>query len=247
MNPAPGAPLALAFLIGMWHALDVDHVAAMASLLGDGGGARRAIRSGLAWGTGHALVLAAAGGGILVLRLGVPEATTLILEGLVGLMLAGLGLRAILLAARMRLHAHEHLHDGRHHAHWHAHVADRSKADTHGQHDAAPHLHPHSAGEVLRAILVGGMHGLAGSSGAALLALAAVPSVAGGIIFLILFGAGSIVGMGMVSLAVGAPLAVARRRYPPLYRWLSTSAGIASLVVGAILAWEAGAAGPLNW
>ena len=240
MDLAPGAPLALAFLIGMWHALDADHVAAVAALLGDGGGPRRALRSGVAWGAGHALVLAAAGALILVLRLSVPERTTLILEALVGIMLAGLGVRAILLALRTRLHAHEHAHHGVPHAHWHAHLEAGSPAALHLPHPEAPHAHPHSAGDLLRAILVGGMHGLAGSAGAALLALAAVPTIAGGIVYLILFGAGSIVGMGVVSLVVGAPLAVARRRYPPVYRWLSTAAGLASLVVGAFIAWEAG-------
>ena len=234
-----GATLPLAFVLGMGHALDADHIAAVAALSGDARGLRRAVWRGVAWGLGHTLTIAAAGGAVLALRVGVPERATLVLELLVGIVLVALGGRTLMIALRASAHTHEHVHDGVRHVHWHVHVPRGGAEETPGH---GSHEHGHTRGDTVRAILVGGLHGLAGSAGAALLALTTVPTLAGGVAYLLLFGAGSIAGMALVSLALGAPLAIARRRYPPLARLLGAAAGIACVLVGAMLAWGAGTA-----
>jgi sulfite exporter TauE/SafE len=134
-------------------------------------------------------------------------------------------------ALRDRLHAHEHRHGDVTHAHLHFH--------------AAPHPYPHPVRFALRPFLVGTVHGLAGSAALALLVLATVPTILAGCLYLLLFGAGTTAGMTLMSLALGVPLVLARRRGIWLSRGLRAAAGLGSLGIGLALAWQTGVAGGL--
>jgi ABC-type nickel/cobalt efflux system permease component RcnA len=289
------ATLLLGFLLGLKHALDADHVAAVAAVMGrgddgagpDGGRAARAASSppagpsgatpsgdgaalrgalrrplltGLLWGAGHAAMLLCAGGLVLALRARIPGRLEQAFEMAVALMLIALGAGALAAALRGRVHVHEHDHDGVRHAHLHFHArphprpgeaaprpAGGERADTQpaGPDRRPEHLHPHPLRAALRPLLVGGLHGLAGSAGLALLALATLPTALFGCLYLGLFGAGSMIGMAALSLALGAPLLLARRRSALLHRALRAAAGVASLAVGLGMAWEIGVAGIL--
>ncbi len=196
--------LALGFVLGLRHALDADHVAAVAALNASREGLRRALVNGFSWGAGHALTLGAAGGVALALRSAVPDRLALAFEFGVGLMLIVLGSAALRGVLRDRLHVHTHRHDD-----------------------------------------LGGAHGLAGSAALALLVLTEMPTVLAGCFYLLVFGAGSIAGMTLMSLVLGAPLVIARRRALWLARGLRAAAGLGSLGIGLAILWETGVTGGL--
>ena len=216
--------LGVAFLLGMRHAFDADHVAAVATFTGRRDGLRQALRDGLSWGAGHAVTVAVIGGLLVGLRLNVPDRIGRMFESLVGLMLIGLGSVALVNALRSRLHAHEHEHDGVVHSHLHFHPTPHR--------GEAPHRHPHPFRPALRPFLVGGLHGLAGSAAVVILILTTIPTILAGCLYLGLFGIGSMVGMALVSLVLGAPLAMARNRGLWMQRGLNVAAGLASIVIG---------------
>jgi len=222
------------FVLGLRHALDPDHVVAVTTLASQKTGARRTSLVGAFWGLGHALSLGVVGGAILALRLKVPPAASLALEAVVAVMLVLLGTLALRRALRWRLHAHPHQHDGTTHVHFHAHP----RAETQS------HLHRHPFQGGLRPFLVGLVHGLAGSAGLALLALTAAPTLGAGLLYLAIFGVGSIAGMLLLSALMSVPLAYVEARYASLHRAVQVAAGAVSVAFGLYLLWEhaAGAA-----
>jgi hypothetical protein len=228
MTDAPVvATLVLGFVLGLRHALDADHVAAVAALSSGRGGLRRALATGVSWGVGHAAVLGAVGFAVLLLRVGVPARLALLFELAVGVMLVALGAAAIGGALRARLHAHRHEHDGVAHEHLHFHVVPHAEDGEPGD-----HRHPHPLRLELRPLLVGGVHGLAGSAAISLLVLTTLPTIVLGCLYLGLFGAGSVAGMALMSLALAAPLSLARRCALRLHRALRFAAGLGSLGLG---------------
>ena len=238
-----GAPimttLALGFVLGLRHALDADHVAAVAALTESRGGLRRAVVNGTSWGIGHALTIGLAGGAALLLRSAFPERLALAFEFAAAVMLIVLGILALRAALRERLHVHAHRHDGLAHAHLHFHV------HAHEAGVVGPHHHPHPARLALRPFLVGTVHGLAGSAALAVLVLATMPTLLAGCVYLVVFGTGTMVGMALMSLVLSAPFVVAERRAAGLGRALRAVAGAGSLAFGLLIAWQTGFASGL--
>ena len=243
------ATLALGFILGLRHALDADHLAAVAVLGSSKDGLRRALANGLSWGIGHALAIGAAGGVALALRSAVPHRLAVLFELAAAVMLIGLGALALRGALRDRLHVHEHRHDGVTHAHLHFHATRHANDVGHvgstGATAPAMHRHPHPARLSLRPFLVGCVHGLAGSAALALLVLATVPTVLAGCLYLLFFGAGTIMGMAVMSVLLGVPLILARRSTVGVTLALRAAAGAGSLAVGLALAYRTGVAGGL--
>ncbi|HYF92855.1 MAG TPA: sulfite exporter TauE/SafE family protein [Symbiobacteriaceae bacterium] len=213
--------LATAVLLGMRHALDPDHLVAVSTLVSEERSLWPAARLGAIWGAGHLLPIAAVGLPVLLLRLELPHAMESVVDLGVGLLLVVLGIRTLMRLRQERIHAHVHDHGGRGHAHFHGHAGDR----THG------HIH-----EVTRrnwlSFGVGALHGLAGSGPAALLALAAAPSVGGGVIYLLAFGAGTALGMFMATLCIAAPAIASISRVGALQGAVRVAAGFASVCLG---------------
>ena len=216
--------LGIAGLLGMHHALDADHIAAVAALSGGRNGLRRALRSGLSWGIGHGIAIGLVGGMLVAFRSTVPDWLAQGLEIVVGTMLIFLGIAAVVAAVASRLHSHAHEHDGEVHSHLHFHPLPHR--------EGTPHRHPHLFRPALRPLLVGGVHGLAGSGAVVVLILTTIPTVMAGCLYLGLFGLGTIAGMAAMSLVLGAPLAVIRRRGTWMHRLIRAAAGLASVSVG---------------
>ncbi|MCZ6696005.1 MAG: urease accessory protein [Acidobacteria bacterium] len=234
-DPTLAAVLLLGFTLGLRHTLDADHLAAVTALTSDGGGIRRAGIAGLSWGLGHAVMLGVFGGALVLMRVPLSERVGGLFEMAAALMLIWLGATTVVGALRGRVHVHTHRHGDVEHSHLHFHAVPH--------HGDALHCHPHPLRAVIRPFLVGGVHGLAGSGAVALVVLATIPTWLYGTLYLGVLGAGSVVGMTLMSVVVAAPLVLARRRAARVQRSLRLAAGIGSIAIGAHLAWGIGLGG----
>jgi len=220
--------LGLGFLIGMQHALEADHVAAVSSLVSRDSSARRVVAQGVAWGVGHTTILIVVGGGLLVFGAAIADETALWLETAVGVMLILLGGHVLLRLRRERVHFHRHGHgDGT--VHWHAHSHKGESAP----HNNGSHDHTHKAQRPpLRALFVGMTQGLAGSAALILLAATTVGSVWMGLVYIVVFGIGSILGMGVLSLILAVPLSWSAKALTWANRGLQGAVGTVTCVLG---------------
>ncbi|MEO8258651.1 MAG: urease accessory protein UreH [Acidobacteriota bacterium] len=207
----------LGSLLGMRHALEPDHLAAVSTLVTGERSSARAAWLGACWGLGHTLALFSAGVVLIVLRAELPASASDAFELLVALMLVGLGVRAIYCAARQggdgpaRLHHHGRL----------VHV-----------HPGAPaHVHVGRWTLARRPLLIGAVHGLAGSGALTALVLTTLPTTAARLTYMVLFGLGSTVGMAALSGALGWPLGHLAR-HQTLARAISLTVGCVSTVLG---------------
>jgi sulfite exporter TauE/SafE len=215
------------FLLGLQHALEADHVAAVASIAANKKGFRPIVRHGAIWGLGHALTLGAFGGAVYALKLTLDERLASGLEFVVGVMLVLLGARLLYVIARARIHFHMHRHGtGEVHFHAHSHAGDVR------DHAASAHGHAHPTGHWGRSLAVGMMHGLAGSAALVALAAASAPSVPLGLAFMLLFGAGSIAGMALFSAVIAVPLSLTGKSLTWASRGLQALAGVIAVGIG---------------
>ena len=229
--------LIVGFLLGMRHATEADHLAAMATLASRQASVGQAVREGVAWGIGHTLTLMAFGGTLVVLGQAVSPRLASLLEAAVGAMLVLLGVDVLRRLRRDRVHFHLHRHaDGAAHVHAHGHAGD-------GPHAVSAHAHAHAPRRwPLRALAVGTMHGLAGSAALVALSVGAAPSALAGLAYVAVFGAGSILGMAALSAAIAWPLR-ASSGYLGHLRGVSTAAvGVFSCGLGAWTLWAHSAA-----
>jgi len=230
MSPGPLPILGLGFILGLRHALDVDHLVAVSTLLSQRRGLWRSSLIGALWGLGHTAALLAAGVAVIALQAEIPPGFAQMLELGVAAMLVGLGLN--LLWTLMRggtVHVHAHEHGEHRHLHAHRHDAVPALADAH-----------HHAVRVRRPFLVGLVHGLAGSAALMLAVLATIPSPTLAVAYILVFGVGSVGGMMLMSTLIGLPLALAADRFVRAELALRAVAGLASVTVGLFLAWEIG-------
>ena len=213
--------LVVGFLLGVRHALDPDHVASVATISSRSRTLRDGLKQGAAWGVGHTLTLLVFGGSALLLGLAVPEDLALVLELVVGAMLILLGADVVRRIIREQVHVHRHDHtDGASHLHVHSHA----QSDRHG------HSHPPLL--PLRALFVGLMHGLAGSAALILLTVVSAPSISAGIIYILVFGVGSILGMGLLSVIIALPLSLSSNRFKRAQRNFRFGISIVTIVLG---------------
>lgn len=226
---------ALGFLLGFQHALEADHLAAVASLATGSKGLRGAVRNGMFWGLGHTLTLLLFGGAALVAGRLVPDQFAAALEFAVGLMLLALGLDVLWRLRRQRVHIHRHRHGRREHFHAHVHPAGQT-------HAALPHEHRHPQKFPLRAFAVGMMHGMAGSAAIVVLTLKTVHSPAEGLLYILLFGLGSVLGMAILSTVIGLPLRWTAKSLSRAFRGVNACVGLATVGLGLYVMYAAGLA-----
>src|SRR5205807_1912868 len=175
------ATLGLGFLLGMQHALEADHIAAVSSIAARRTDIGDILKHGLTWGLGHTLTLFAFAGAAFLLGQAIPETWSRPLETTVGFMLVGLGVHVLWRLGRDRVHFHRHSHgDGTVHVHAHSHVNEAIP------HPKSAHLHQH--GFRWRTLVVGLMHGMAGSAALLVLAISQVANAAYGMFYILLFG-----------------------------------------------------------
>lgn len=231
----------LAVLMGMSHALEADHIAAVSSLASRQTSWARIVRTGAVWGLGHTFTLMGFAGAALVLGISIQGNLADWLEFFVGLMLVGLGGHILYRLIRDRVHFHIHKHHKmtsgqnapREIAHFHAHShAGEVKAHARSAHD-----HDHKAFP-LRALFVGMMHGMAGSAALLVLVATTAPSAPIGFAYVVLFGAGSIVGMAALSAIIAVPIAFSARFLTWANRGIQATTGLATVALGLVTMYQ---------
>jgi len=218
--------LFLGFLIGMRHALDADHVAAVTVLATRAKNLRQALPLGLMWGLGHTLTLIAFGALIIIFNNNLSQNITVVLEFLVGVVLIILGGDVIYRLIQKRVHYHVHRHEGKK-SHIHAHSHEGESA-----HNPSVHAHEHFTDLSLRALAVGMLHGLAGSAALVFLTMQSLEPVSIRILYIGLFGLGSIVGMGILSIVIVVPLRYLASSLTWAYSGLTALLGVFSIGLG---------------
>jgi ABC-type nickel/cobalt efflux system permease component RcnA len=242
------------FLLGLRHATDADHVIAITTILNRSRRFVHATLIGALWGLGHTVTVLTVGIAIIVFNVVIPEPVELAMEFVVALMLIFLGILTLSGAMRRlterltppapmhgHVHEHRHAHDDEGdapHPHAHAHL--------HG-HGADPQLDRHVSlieqfgwFQLLRPVIVGLVHGLAGSAAVALLVLATISETAPALVYLLIFCVGVAVGMALLTTIIGLPFIASRARAQHINRWLTMGAGMLSLGFGLYLAYEIG-------
>jgi hypothetical protein len=211
------ASSSLGSLLGMRHALEPDHLAAVSTLVTRERGHGRAALLGAWWGVGHTLSLLAVGAALVVFRAELPAAAADLFEFFVAVMLVALGFRALYLAARVgpKGPLHPHAHGGIVHSH----------SGVHGH----VHLGPWTLAR--RPLLVGAVHGLAGSGALTALVLTTLPTTAARLTYMLLFGLGSTAGMAILSSALGWPIA-RLQAHSGIARSISALVGCVSVALG---------------
>ena len=245
----------LGFFLGMRHATDADHVIAVTTIVSRQRTTSSAAMIGALWGVGHTLTILVVGAGIVLLGWVIPPRVGLSLELSVGVMLIVLGLmnltgvlqkvtESVIPAAGPpgTVHAHPHAHGDYVHTHLHGH---------------APEAHPHAPDQTplgcldrrlgglgvyqaVRPLVVGIVHGLAGSAAVALLVLTTIGSTAWAILYLLVFGVGTIAGMMLITAGIVWPITYAGARFARLPYRLRVASGVISLVGGLALAYQVG-------
>jgi hypothetical protein len=210
----------LGSLLGMRHALEPDHLAAVSTLVTRERGGYKAALLGACWGLGHTLSLLVVGTALIALRAEMPARVSDLFELCVAFMLVGLGCRALVLAARQGPVGPAHVH---HHGRM-----------VHSHTGVPAHVHVGEWTLARRPLLVGAVHGLAGSGALTALVLATLPTTAARLAYISLFGLGSTLGMAALSGLLGWPVAKLGA-HPHVSRTLALAVGCFSIVLG--VAW----------
>lgn len=232
------AVLGVGLVFGLKHATEVDHVVAVSTIVSQHKNLFRSALVGLLWGVGHTASLLLVGGVVLALRIAIPEEVSRWLEFGVALMIIGLGVAALrrALHGSRTVHVHQHNHDGLSHMHIHFHENET-------KHEPSVRVpHSHAVSRVgWKPVLIGTMHGLAGSGALTVLVLTQIGSTWMGFVYLVIFGLGSIVGMVLMSGLIGLPFALTSRHLRYAHHRLQTIAAVLSICVGAWYAYASGA------
>lgn len=227
------AVLGWGFTIGLKHAVEADHLAAVSTIVTERKSLFGSAIVGGIWGLGHTISLMMVGAIVIFLNLQVEENSTTekLLEFCVGIMLVLLGLNVLRkLFQGGTIHTHAHKHGSHEHIHPHLHEAgETNEPNTHHGFSLSP-----------RALVIGMIHGLAGSAGLMLAVLPTIESRPLAFIYIAVFGIGSIVGMMLMSLLVGLPFTLTALKLKNLNLILQSIAGLASIVLGFYIIYEKG-------
>jgi ABC-type nickel/cobalt efflux system permease component RcnA len=229
--------LSIGLLFGLKHATEVDHVVAISTIVSRHRNVFRSAIVGALWGIGHTASLLVIAALVLSLRIAIPERVSDWLEFAVALMIIGLGVSALWRVSRSasEVHMHEHSHDGLSHTHVHFH-------ENENKHQPNSHTaHSHAVSRLgWKPVLVGMLHGLAGSGALTLLVLTQISSSLLGFLYVATFGFGSIAGMLLMSGLIGLPFAFTSRKLTHVHQGLQTVAALLSICFGVWYAYRAG-------
>ena len=228
--------LTFGFIVGLQHATEADHVVAVTTLLSRNNKLAKASLLGAFWGLGHTLTLSLVGLAILLLAVNIPKKLGLSLEFGVGVMLLILGIAALRSVKSNKSldnffrmftgrHIHPHYHGDKIHVHPHSHE--------HATDDGG-HSHSH------KSIIIGMMHGLAGSSALMLVVLSTVDSITTGLTYIAIFGIGSIVGMILISTIIGIPFVYIAKRRGKIHQHIRVTAAFTSIGFGVYIIYKIG-------
>ena len=252
--------IAVGFFLGMRHATDPDHVIAVTTIVSRQRNLLKAAMTGIFWGIGHTLTIFVVGTIIIIFDVVIPARIGLSMELSVGLMLIVLGMLNIVSFVRSArsissqyqedsevVHRHPHSHGDYVHSHVHGH---------------APETHPHSHQQTpltwldrlfgriglyqqLRPLVVGVVHGLAGSAAVALLILTTIRNPHWAIVYLLVFGAGTVGGMMLITMSIASAFNFLGKKQERFSQRLGLASGLVSLAFGVVLAYQIGIANGL--
>jgi len=231
--------LGFGFVLGLKHALDADHLIAVSTIVSERKGFWSSSIVGALWGLGHTAALLIVGLLVIAFHLTIPGKIAQGMEFAVAMMLVLLGanvLLKVLRGATFHVHAHEH----HRHLHVHPHLHE---PHLHHQESKNPH-HDHASAVGKKPFFVGMVHGMAGSAALMLLVLATISSRPLALLYIGIFGIGSVGGMFLMSTLIGLPFSFTAR-HERLNAIVRTASGILSVVFGLFLAWQIGIVGGL--
>lgn len=249
------ALLLIGFLLGMRHATDPDHVIAVSTIVSRERSLSKAALIGALWGLGHTITIVLVGAAIILFNVVIPPRVGLTMEFAVGLMLILLGVLNLTGVTKWMSekfspshpavtgeHAHIHEHDSALHFHWHQHQPAK---DHHAESLSAPGWLRGPFAKLgvfhsLRPLFIGIVHGLAGSAAVALLVLSTIHQPRWGVLYLLIFGIGTIAGMMLITAALALPFSFGSARFSWLNRGLVTASGLVSLGFGLFIAYQIG-------
>lgn len=251
--------IAVGFFLGMRHATDPDHVIAVTTIVSRQRNLLRAALTGIFWGIGHTLTIFVVGTVIILFDVVIPPRVGLSMELSVGLMLIVLGVMNIasFIRSARSLSPHDQEESEVAHRHPHSH-GDYVHSHAHGH---SPETHSHSQqtpltrldrlfGRIglykqLRPLVVGIVHGLAGSAAVALLILTTIRNPHWAIAYLLVFGAGTVGGMMLITMSIASAFKFVGNRHEKFSRRLGLASGLVSLAFGVVLAYQIGIANGL--
>ena len=217
--------LLIGFLLGLQHAIEADHLAAVSTIVSEKKSLLSASIVGGLWGVGHTISLFAVGILVIFLKLQISESVEAKLEAIVGGMLILLGINALRkLFTAGKVHVHTHEHGEREHVHVHSHAIEKNDVS---HHRFSP-----------RSIAIGMVHGLAGSAALMLLVVPTIASPTIALLYILIFGIGSIGGMMAMSLLIGLPIHFTTNRFEFLNKGIRVAAGVFSLGLGTFIVYE---------
>lgn len=215
----------IGFVLGLHHATEADHLAAVSTIVSEKKNVFTASLVGGMWGIGHTISLFAVGLVVIFLKLQISESVEAKLEGIVGIMLVALGANALRkLFQSKKIHVHSHAHGGHEHLHFHTHQDEKAEKS---HHRFSP-----------RSVAIGMIHGLAGSAALMLLIVPTIHEPLVAMMYILIFGAGSIGGMMVMSMLIGLPFHFTANRFDALNKGIRLCAGAFSLVLGGSIIYE---------
>jgi ABC-type nickel/cobalt efflux system permease component RcnA len=245
--------IAVGFFLGMRHATDPDHVVAVTTIVSRQRNLLKAAFTGIFWGIGHTITIFVVGAAIILFDVVIPARIGLSMELSVGIMLIVLGamnistfmrtIRTISPAGDESIVVHSHVHAHGDYVHSHSHVHS-SETHSHSDHTPVTWL-DRLFGRIglyqqLRPLLVGIVHGLAGSAAVALLILTTIRNPRWALVYLMVFGAGTVGGMMLITMSIASAFNFFGRKNESFSHWLGFASGLVSLVFGIFLAYEMG-------
>jgi high-affinity nickel-transport protein len=244
--------IALGFFLGMRHATDPDHVIAVTTIVSRQRSVRHAALIGALWGLGHTITILTVGSAIILFGLVIPPRVGLSMEMSVGLMLVLLGVLNLSGIMRWITETVTHSHSD-HHEHSHGHgdyVQSHPHVHSPGKHGHAEDATPvgwmdRTFGrlgiyQVVRPLVVGIVHGLAGSAAVALLVLTTIRVPSSAVFYLLVFGVGTVAGMMLITTAIAIPFRFSGSRFVRLNRGLGLASGLVSLGFGLFIVYQMG-------
>ncbi len=217
--------LLLGFVLGLRHATEADHLAAVSTIVSEKKTLFAASIVGGLWGIGHTISLFLVGIVVIFLKLQISTTVEAKLEAIVGGMLVLLGINALRkLFSSKEIHLHTHDHGTREHVHLHTHGVEVEETS---HHRFSP-----------RSVVIGMVHGLAGSAALMLLVVPTIPSPLLALVYILIFGVGSIGGMMLMSLLIGLPFHFTANRFDILNKGIRLCSGLFSLGLGGTIMYE---------
>lgn len=228
MEVDASAILLVGLLLGVKHALDADHVVAVSTLVSKNKNLLKSSLLGAAWGLGHTSTLLLVGLFVLFFKLSIPTKVALSIELAVGVILVFLGISVTKEFFLDKMHLHSHEHERNPHLHLHSHT------------DQKNHSHEHEIKPEHKTFLVGMVHGLAGSAALMLLVLTTVSTMYQGLLYILLFGLGSILGMMAISTLISLPFTYTAAKFEEMNYRIRLTAGFISILLGITIIFKIG-------